>query len=807
MMLKKYKYPILLCTLLTILLIIVTPNGMIYGSETDWLSQHISIADHIRNVCYETKQILPEYSALGAGSNMFMFAYYGILRPDVLIGLLLPAISMQNIIIGYSIIGIYASMLLCYYWLNKHCKDSYICFISSLIFVCAACFFQTHRQIMFINYMPFVLLLLISIDYHHKSKKILPMILSFFFIFLHSFFFSVSCFVVGLLYVIYRKDSIVPYIISCALSAGLAAIVLLPTALTILENKKDTGVSSSINLLGIQPSLESLLYSPYGCGLTGICLYTLLLSIKDKKTRILATSILILLFFNVCSYLLNGTLYVRNKAFIPFVPLIILLCTLQLEKLHRTQSWWQPDILVIVCLFTVFQSKPMLYVLDIAIVVLFLCLMHHYYHKSLYALLCIIPICSMVQANSAETYIKVDDQRQHRFTTEELQTFYTDSMYRFDTINASLTNVNYSPIKGIKKTTMYSSTMNTKYSTYFYDSIRNPISIKNRVALLANQNPFFSYMMGVRYIQTYKEAVPYGYVVKQEKNGFVLAENENVLPIGYASSNLYSEKNLHSLDFPYNLDVLTNNSIVNTTTKNEYTSKMMNITKDINLLSYLENLGAITNNNETTVSLDKEEKLYIPIHPDLQNKILVIGFHIESPKGKEVQIEINKIVNKLSAINANYPNYNHDFVYMLSNNQGVEELNITLPKGNYVLSDISVHALNPTDIGQDIQPLKVQKNSKHDVLKGKISWEQDGYFITSLPYQKGYSAYVDNKKVDIEVVNTAFVGFPLEKGEHQITIEFHAPGKQLGLYITSGSILIVAGIMMQERGKRLWQKN
>lgn len=30
-------------------------------------------------------------------------------------------------------------------------------------------------------------------------------------------------------------------------------------------------------------------------------------------------------------------------------------------------------------------------------------------------------------------------------------------------------------------------------------------------------------------------------------------------------------------------------------------------------------------------------------------------------------------------------------------------------------------------------------------------------------------------------VNKAFVGFPLQKGAHEIVLEFHAPGKSLGL--------------------------
>ena len=55
--------------------------------------------------------------------------------------------------------------------------------------------------------------------------------------------------------------------VSFAVSMNL--FLLLPTGLSILGNKKDTGDSTSLlKILGVNPTLDSILYSPYGCGLT-----------------------------------------------------------------------------------------------------------------------------------------------------------------------------------------------------------------------------------------------------------------------------------------------------------------------------------------------------------------------------------------------------------------------------------------------------------------------------------------------------------------------------------------------------------
>ena len=67
--------------------------------------------------------------------------------------------------------------------------------------------------------------------------------------------------------------------VSFAVSMNL--FLLLPTGLSILGNKKDTGDSTSLlKILGVNPTLDSILYSPYGCGLTLFCLYGLAISFR-----------------------------------------------------------------------------------------------------------------------------------------------------------------------------------------------------------------------------------------------------------------------------------------------------------------------------------------------------------------------------------------------------------------------------------------------------------------------------------------------------------------------------------------------
>ena len=76
-------------------------------------------------------------------------------------------------------------------------------------------------------------------------------------------------------------------------------------------------------------------------------------------------------------------------------------------------------------------------------------------------------------------------------------------------------------------------------------------------------------------------------------------------------------------------------------------------------------------------------------------------------------------------------------------------------------------------------------------MNGKINMPEDGYFVTSYTYSRGYTAYVDGKEVATEQVNKAFVGFPLQKGAHEIRIEFHAPGKSIGLLLSLAAAVVL----------------
>ena len=112
-------------------------------------------------------------------------------------------------------------------------------------------------------------------------------------------------------------------------------------------------------------------------------------------------------------------------------------------------------------------------------------------------------------------------------------------------------------------------------------------------------------------------------------------------------------------------------------------------------------------------------------------------------------IDINGIRNKLSGSNANYPNNNTTFTYILSSNQTLKELHINASKGNYRIKNVQLYSLPYNDIQKrktTVDAVTLKNPVKKEVLQGNVTASKNGYLITSIPYEKGFTAYIDGKK-------------------------------------------------------------
>ena len=137
-------------------------RGEFFGYGSDWLSQHLPLAETLRSAMLDSGRLLPLYLHLGGGSSVYDFAYYGLLRPDILLGCLFPQVGMEYLLAGYSLAGIVLGTNLLFWWLRRRLRGepsgARAAAFAAVLYAAATCLFHAHNQLMFVNYLPFLIL-------------------------------------------------------------------------------------------------------------------------------------------------------------------------------------------------------------------------------------------------------------------------------------------------------------------------------------------------------------------------------------------------------------------------------------------------------------------------------------------------------------------------------------------------------------------------------------------------------------------------------------------------------------------------
>ncbi|MCR4581682.1 MAG: YfhO family protein [Bacilli bacterium] len=79
---------------------------------------------------------------------------------------------------------------------------------------------------------------------------------------------------------------------------------------------------------------------------------------------------------------------------------------------------------------------------------------------------------------------------------------------------------------------------------------------------------------------------------------------------------------------------------------------------------------------------------------------------------------------------------------------------------------------------------------KENDIKASISTDKS-FVYTSIPYDEGWTVYVDGKEVEKEKIGKALLGFKIEPGNHEIRLLFIPKGQKIGLIGTIIGIMIL----------------
>lgn len=167
------------------------------------------------------------------------------------------------------------------------------------------------------------------------------------------------------------------------------------------------------------------------------------------------------------------------------------------------------------------------------------------------------------------------------------------------------------------------------------------------------------------------------------------------------------------------------------------------------------------------------------------------------------------VVNGRESIDANIAIDDYPIVFPMGNVQSGETAEVTLHaeketgQGSY---KILVYGMSE-EIFQTAyerladEQLEITSFSDRKII-GRVNAQKDGVMLFSMPYEKGWSVYVDGQKVKTAKVMGALLGAQVPAGEHEIKLVYTPEGFTVGVTATFVSLALCILISFFDKKRR-----
>ena len=294
----------------------------------------------------------------------------------------------------------------------------------------------------------------------------------------------------------------------------------------------------------------------------------------------------------------------------------------------------------------------------------------------------------------------------------------------------------------------------------------------------ANNSILADSLFGIQYNISDSPIDKYGFKDIYQKDNLTLYENQYSLPIAFASQSVYNDVNFNE----HTLDNQTSflNQLANL--KFDYFSPIpYDKTENTN------DLISITSSSNEDAAIQYQ----IEVPENSQVYLSFTNLHFSNDKQKKIDILVNgekKIFttdNVFSFFNLGYTKEKKTFnIHVIFS--GNSQISFESP---------TFYRLDTLTLTEAIQKIKEQpvtvSTSKNKVFT-TYDVQQDTSIFFTIPYDKGWSAYQDGKKIEIKQAQTGFMKVDVPKGKGTITLSFIPNGFVVGVICSFTSLLLFA---------------
>lgn len=591
----------------------------------------------------------------------------------------------------------------------------------------------------------------------------------------------------------FYKKRILNFILYSLIAGGLSAILLIPVihALsltasgdfsfpTTLEKYFSTLKILSRGLMNVDPAI----FSPHDPNIYSSVIVFLMfplyclnknISKRDKIGKILLIVIFIVSFnFNIPNYIWHGFHFPNSLPCRQSFIFIFLMLTISVEAFLDIKRYTNKEIYLsfagVFALFMFFENFfvdedypfSIIYI-SLIFVALYLLIIEGFRNKKvnkniIVYILFIVTICEAA-INTNETAFGTTSRTYYVSDNADIENVLTNlktednSFYRTEKITRRTKNdAAWSDYRGIS---VFSSTANAGVTNFMgalgFEHSMNSYSYNGNTPLTAS-------LLSVKYLLNNDMLNNSDLISLYDSSGSIyLYKNKYTLPLGFMLASDFENKFDINDNNPFNVQ---NNFVEGTTGyANMFTMLPVN------------NAGSFASSYIT-----ENEHVYAYIYSNIES----------------ATVEVSDL-NGTNISSKTYDDLSHGHIIDIGDVASGSTINFYASGDNAALS-LYVAGFNDDVFKAAYNVLNsnsLQITAYNDTtIKGKISSSYDGTMFTSIPYNKGFTVYVDGKKVKGTAFKDAFLSIPVSKGEHNIEIKYSPQGLLAGSIISGISLII-----------------
>ena len=292
----------------------------------------------------------------------------------------------------------------------------------------------------------------------------------------------------------------------------------------------------------------------------------------------------------------------------------------------------------------------------------------------------------------------------------------------------------------------------------------------------ANNSILADSLFGIQYNISEKPIDKYGFQDVYQQDNLTLYENQFSLPIAFASQSVYNDVKFkeHTLD-----------------NQASFLNQLANVNFDYFSPIPYDRTENTTDLISVTSSLNEDVAIQyrIEVPENSQVYLSFTNLHFSNDKQKKIDILVNgdkktfTTDNTFSFFNLGYTKEKKTF-----------NIHVSFPGNSQVsFESPTFYRLDTQTLTEAIQKIKEQpvtvSTSKNKVF-ATYDIQQDTSIFFTIPYDKGWSAYQDGKKIEIKQAQTGFMKVDVPKGKGTITLSFIPNGFVIGSICSFTSLLL-----------------